>query len=323
MIFQEDLKNKVESMQLSVMTGKSQIKLITEGTPEERASALRELELTSAHLRRLVEEFKQRSKDLMVDISGAEKIYRPDYEVIVECIAPDKTSKKREVINKNGIFFAQLEPFKIVRGRVTEVTIKNDHLPPEALRSLHNFQELRKLSVVQSSIPSLSSLIGHKSIQHLSIANPTIKMDISAAGTLPKLQSVEIFGARITTPELLPLFSSTSIEELHLGANSLTVLDGIEQMTQLKRLILSRNPLRSILPLSKLPHLEEVSLDVRDGLDISPLLNCPALHQVNLTYVSEKGGGFGSWFSKRPGGRIVNDLTARGVVVNTRSSQRT
>jgi Leucine-rich repeat (LRR) protein len=145
-------------------------------------------------------------------------------------------------------------------------------------------------------------------------------MDISAAGALPNLRTLEIFGGKISSAELALLFSSTSLEELLLGANAITGLDGIERLAQLKRLNLSRNPVQDILPLTKLPKLEQLSFDVKHGLDLSPLLNCSSLQQLNLTYLTDKAGLFTSWYSKRPGGHIVKALTARGVVVNTRTA---
>lgn len=147
MKFQEQLREQINAMRGYITQGEQTVARVGVESVTDRLDALKELSMVNLSLRSTLEEFRKLRGGMSVQILDGDKLFRPDFEVLVDIVAPDVSSSKRQKIESSGLHVAYMEPFKVEQDRVVEVTIKKDALETNDLTGIGRLGAMRKLTI--------------------------------------------------------------------------------------------------------------------------------------------------------------------------------
>jgi len=104
--------------------------------------------------------------------------------------------------------------------------------------------------------------------------------DLQIVQYMPNLTVLEVEGEQITDISWL---YDTNIECLRLNCNPITSIEGIEQMTELRQLILTDTDVTDISPAFALPNLQHLQVDNTYVRDISGVENVSTLNTLMIS----------------------------------------
>lgn len=213
-------------------------------------------------------------------------------------LKPD-TVRKLIITEDEGFDVARLKEFKQLKGLI---------LYDYPLKDLHFVADLPKLTVLELSGNSLSTLAG--------------------IDTLKQLR--EFVCASNFIHDLTPLAGMTALRQLKLPENDIADVSGIAHMTQLVQLDLGGNPITSIEPIAHWTQLRSFSVYRCSQLtDVSPVGVWTELEDLNLSFLEIPGfslfllGDLRNLRSLRVQGVVQSNEELSYITQNTRLEQLT
>jgi hypothetical protein len=188
---------------------------------------------------------------------------------------------------------------------LTELNIGAAQLP--GLSSLRNSKSLQKLMIIDQTNTDLSSVGDLLSIESLTILGPS-QLDISPLRNLHKLHNIMISGlgfrgelASVTSLQVIGELKE--LKQLSLGQLQISDLNFVSKLDHLEEVNLNRLPIQSIELLRNLKYLKKLSLNYIQVLDISPLLDLPQLSELSVIHTPARAD-------------VLSELERRGVRVS-------
>ena len=200
---------------------------------------------------------------------------------------------------------------ELLFGQDTEIfsddlwAIREFSVPVEAqsLEDLRHLTQLRKLTITQQSIDSLSFLPGMTHLEELVIKDCTLSDSLAPIAALPALRSLTLSGCSLSTAaelepavglkaldlsknaigNLSPLSGMTAMEDLDLSGNAVTDLSVLSGMPQLKSLDCSHNAVSSMAPLASCKNLTRLDLAGNRITSITALDDMAELRELDLS----------------------------------------
>ena len=159
----------------------------------------------------------------------------------------------------------------------------------ESLEDLALMTRLKKLTIREREIPSLSFLSGMSSLEELIIEDCHIRDGMNLIAALPSLKKLDLSECGLST--VADLAPAQLLVWLDLSNNAIGNLEPLSGMTALEYLDLSENAVSDLTVLAGLPQLTTVNLSRNAITSIGPLASCANLRELNISYnkVSEIG----------------------------------
>ena len=165
-------------------------------------------------------------------------------------------------------------------------TIEEMTVPAEVtdLSDLALMTHLKKLTIENRQIPSLSFLSGMTGLEELNITGCRIGEGMGVLGTLPSLKSLSLRDCGLST--IADLSNALLLKSLDLGNNAIGDISPLAGMTALERLNLSENAVGDLTTLAGLPQLRILNLSHNAISSIVPLTSCAAIAELDVSYNS-------------------------------------
>ena len=165
-------------------------------------------------------------------------------------------------------------------------TIEEMTVPAEVtdLADLALMTHLKKLTIADRQIPSLSFLSGMTSLEELNITGCRIGEGMNAISTLPSLKKLVLNDCGLST--IADLSNALMLTHLDLGNNAIGDISALAGMTALEWLDLSENAVGDLSTLAGLPQLRYLNLSHNAVSSIVPLTSCAAITELDVSYNS-------------------------------------
>ncbi len=184
-----------------------------------------------------------------------------------------------------------------------DMAIMSGEEPRGTISSLEDIAKLKNLMSLQiyyNMIEDLSSLAGHKLLQHINLKSNVI-YNVSPLAEIPNLNDVALASNPIRDFSLLQNISL--LKSLDVSNTPLMGLEDLGHMPRLTWLNIARTSVRNLSALPEgFPMLENIYLMHTPVTDFSPIEKMPLLQKISIDadmqqYISTQGQGF----------EIVND----------------
>lgn len=165
-------------------------------------------------------------------------------------------------------------------------TIEELTVPAEVtdLSDLALMTRLKKLTIADRQIPSLSFLSGMTSLEELNITGCRIGEGMNVIGTLPSLKKLVLNDCGLST--IADLGNALMLQHLDLGNNAIGDISALSGMTALEWLNLSENAVGDLSVLAGLPQMKYLNLSHNAISSIVPLTSCAAVAELDVSYNS-------------------------------------
>lgn len=165
-------------------------------------------------------------------------------------------------------------------------TIEELTVPAEVedLSDLALMTHLKKLTITDRQIESLSFLSGMSLLEELDLSGSRIGEGINLIGTLPSLTSLTMVDCGLST--IADLSNALMLKSLNLSNNAIGDISHLSGMTALENLNLSENAVGDLSTLAGLSQLKYVNLSHNAISSVAPLASCPGILELNLAYNS-------------------------------------
>ncbi len=165
-------------------------------------------------------------------------------------------------------------------------TIEELTVPAEAgdLSDLALMTHMKKLTIEDREIPSLSFLSGMTGLEELTISGCKIGDGMSFIGTLPSLKKLTLSNCGLST--IADLANAQMLTELDLSNNAIGDISVLSGMTALETLDLSENAVTDLSVLAGLPQLSRLDLSHNAVSSIVPLTSCAGITVLDVSYNS-------------------------------------
>lgn len=165
-------------------------------------------------------------------------------------------------------------------------TIEEFTVPAEAadLSDLALMTHLKKLTIEDRTIDSLSFLTGMTSLQELSIRSCRIGEGMNLIGTLPSLKNLTMTDCGLSS--ITDLSNAQMLTHLDLSENAIGDISALSGMTALEQVDLSDNAVTDLSALAGLPQLKVLDLSHNAVSSIVPLTSCAAMERLNISHNS-------------------------------------
>ena len=152
------------------------------------------------------------------------------------------------------------------------------------LSDLALMTHLKKLTLAERQIPSLSFLSGMTALEELNITGCRIGEGMNLIGTLPSLNTLVLNDCGLST--IADLSNALMLKSLDLGNNAIGDISALAGMTALEALNLSENAVGDLTALAGLPQLKYLDLAHNAISSIVPLTSCAAIAELDVSYNS-------------------------------------
>lgn len=165
-------------------------------------------------------------------------------------------------------------------------TIEELTVPAEVedLSDLALMTHLKKLTIADRQIPSLSFLSGMTGLEELSITGCRIGEGMGVIGTLPSLKKLTLSDCGLST--IADLSNALVLKTLDLSNNAIGDISPLAGMTALEKLNLSENAVGDLTTLAGLPQLRILNLSHNAISSMVPLTSCAAMNELDVSYNS-------------------------------------
>ncbi len=154
----------------------------------------------------------------------------------------------------------------------------------EDLSDLALMTHLKKLTIENRQIPSLSFLSGMTVLEELNITGCRMVEGMSVIGTLPSLKTLALRDCGLST--IAELNNAVLLKSLDLSNNAIGDITHLAGMTALENLNLSENAVGDLTTLAGLPQLKVLDLSHNAVSSIVPLTSCAAIAELDVSYNS-------------------------------------
>ena len=165
-------------------------------------------------------------------------------------------------------------------------TIEELTVPAEVqdLSDLALMTHLKKLTIENRQIPSLSFLSGMTMLEELNLNSCRIGEGMNTIGTLPSLKKLSLRDCGLST--IADLSNALMLQSLDLSNNAIGDISALAGMTALEKLNLSENAVGDLTTLAGLPQLKYLNLAHNAISSMVPLTSCAAITELDVSYNS-------------------------------------
>ena len=162
-------------------------------------------------------------------------------------------------------------------------TIEEFTVPAEAadLADLALMTHLKKLTITDRDIPSLSFLSGMTLLDELTVTDCRIGEGMNVIGTLPSLKKLTLTNCGLST--IADLSNALMLTELDLSNNAIGDISCLANMAALERIDLSENAVTDLSALAGLAHLTTLDVSHNALSSIVPLTSCAGLTELDVS----------------------------------------
>ena len=164
---------------------------------------------------------------------------------------------------------------------IEELTVPGE---VEDLSDLALMTHMKKLTIENRQIPSLSFLSGMTALEELNIRSCRIGEGMGVIGTLPSLKTLSLRDCGLST--IADLSNALMLKSLDLSNNAIGDISHLAGMTALEKLNLSENAVGDLSTLAGLPQLKYLNLAHNAISSIVPLTSCAAVAELDVSYNS-------------------------------------
>ncbi len=164
---------------------------------------------------------------------------------------------------------------------LTELNLTNCRIPVEDLSIIAALPNLRRLTLSDCSLSTLSGLEKAQNLEYANFSNNTIR-NLEPLAQLMKLREIDLSHNALTGLNLLS--SLSNLEKLNVSYNSLTSVAPIATCTKLTWLNADHNELTGLSGIDNLPALGYLSVNNNALDDVSLLADCTTLTEL---YIAE------------------------------------
>ncbi len=143
---------------------------------------------------------------------------------------------------------------------ISELDLRNCKIKEIDCLSGNDFRSLRKLNFDNNLLQNIDCFMSLSGLKHLSINSNKIEKLLSTDGTntdmkplklmLPSLEELYLAYNSVSKISDLGLHRLPQLRILYLQGNKITKIDGLEQMTNLIEMVLDKNQIKNVDPLS-------------------------------------------------------------------------
>ena len=175
---------------------------------------------------------------------------------------------KGELVNVKGL------------SHLNQLLVENATLDEAELSAIGQLQELKRLTLKNCGISSISSLAHMNNLEYLDLSKNTIR-NLKVIADMQELQELYLNNNAVT--DLTSVGKLTKLKSLDVSYNSLTTIDQIRTVTSLVYLNFSHNQVSDIQTMTSLHSLTELNASYNTITDISVLSSCPDLETLNIS----------------------------------------
>ena len=222
-----------------------------------------------------------------LNVSAEKQLYTNDLWTIKSFDVPSKATSYSDL--KHLSFLERLTvsgrksndlSFLASLANLNELVISDMTVSQESLQTIAGLPLLKKLTLKNCSLSSVSPLSNATSLVYLDINNNTVR-NIDAIASLHNLQELNLQHNAVV--DLSALSSLTKLSKLDVSYNALTSLSSIANLTGLAWLDASANSITELGNLGNLSALTYLSLQSNQIANITTLASCKALTDLNLS----------------------------------------
>jgi hypothetical protein len=318
MSFEQQINEHLKRIQATVELGDTARGLLASTDALQRAEAFDQLVTVNHELQDLLREHKQLADSQNLPVIDGETLFRLDYEAIKELVAPDKSSKKRRVIQAQGLHVFNLEGFQHHNSRIIGADLRRHTLAGDACTHLRKLHALKTLRFSAATISSLDALKSHPSLEQLFVSEGDKIQSLAVLTTLPRLSTLALLKSKVDNAKATCIFSLSSLTSLDLSSNPLSSLHGIQALPNLEHFSLWRSPVTDLSPLASMTSLRTLSIGHLATDDLTPLLKIPNLSTLQISDKLVTRRGALAWFTRPARSeQTIELLRKKGVKVVT------
>lgn len=162
---------------------------------------------------------------------------------------------------------------------LTELSLTNCRIPVEDLSIIAALPNLRRLTLSDCSLSTISGLENAQNLEYVNFSNNTIR-NLEPLAQLMKLQEIDLSHNALTGLNVLS--SLTNLEKLNVSYNSLTSIAPIAACAKLQWINADHNELTALSGIDNLSALNYFSASNNAVTDASLLANCATLNELYI-----------------------------------------
>lgn len=172
-------------------------------------------------------------------------------------------------------------------GSLRRLAVSGSGLPrDQKVRWLRKLTRLAELELNNIGMDDISSVIGLKRLQSLSLGNNPALQDISGLDGLTELRSLTLWGTSVKEIAALAKLEKLRLLRLPCSIKSLVPLRGLASLEDLS---VCQEESIDLLPLAGSRHLYRLSVRSKGEVNLTPLKSLPQLEVLDLRECSVSG----------------------------------
>lgn len=164
--------------------------------------------------------------------------------------------------------------------QLEELKLTGCRIPDTELTQIAALPELRRLTLNNCGLSSISNLSGARNLTYIDLGNNTLRHLDSLSGML-YLAEIDLQHNAVSS--LGALSCLTGLQKLNVSYNSITDLSPLAGLTKLTWLDAGHNSLTTVSGMESLTGLDTLNLEYNGLSDISPLAACTALTNLDIS----------------------------------------
>lgn len=223
----------------------------------------------------------------LLNISENKQLYTNDLWSIKEYTVPEKATGLSELANLAFIEKLTINPknsvdvsFLSSLTTLIELNINNVTISPEQLQMIGALPQLKKLTLTNCNIATLTPLQNATNLVYLDVSNNTIR-DLSPLSGLQNLQELNLSHNAVI--DLTPLNSLSGIKQLDISYNAITSLAPLSKCTTLISVNADVNKIDTLGSFESLSQLKFFSAESNQLSNIAVLAECTNLEELNIS----------------------------------------
>lgn len=223
----------------------------------------------------------------LLSVSDSKQLYTNDLWTIKEYTVPEKAKNLADLANLAFVEKLTIETaasvdvsFLSSLKALVELKISGSTISQDQLDMIAALPQLKKLTLTNCNLTSLSPLQRATSLVYLDLSNNAIR-DLSPLSSLTGLLELNL--AHNAVIDVTPLSSLTALKNLDVSYNSLTTLAPLSMCTTLTSINADVNVLKELGQLDTLTELRFFSAENNQLTNISSLASCIKLEELNIS----------------------------------------
>lgn len=223
----------------------------------------------------------------LLNISENKQLYTNDLWSIKEYTVPENATGLSELANLAFIEKLTINPknsvdvsFLSSLTTLIELNINNVTISLEQLQMIGALPQLKKLTLTNCNIATLTPLQNATNLVYLDVSNNTIR-DLSPLSSLQNLQELNLSHNAVI--DLTPLNSLSGIKQLDISYNAITSLAPLSKCTTLISVNADVNKIDTLGSFESLSQLKFFSAESNQLSNIAVLAECTNLEELNIS----------------------------------------